>query len=114
MSESLPLFNSLAHAADDAERLELLAAASPQDLERLAGALAYHIMHSETAAAIAAERRAHAKFAAALEAAADDAERLAAIEAARRLHGSAWLAAWSWKRGAGYEQWVQFYREKIA
>ena len=114
MSESLPLFNILAHAASDAERLELLAAAAPQDLERLHGELTHAAMLSETAAALEAVRRAHAKFSAALEAAADDAERLAAIEAARRLHGSAWLAAWSWQRSAGYEQWVQFYREKIA
>ena len=114
MSESLPLFNILAHAASDAERLELLAAASPQDLERLAGALAYHIMHSETAAAIAAERRAHAKFAAALEAAADDAERLAVIEAARRSHGSAWLAEWAWWCSAPYDAHVRRYQEKIA
>ena len=114
MTDFTPLFTRLHCATSDAERLELLAAASPQDLERLHGEMTHAAMLSETAAAIAAERRAHAKFAAALEAAANDAERLAAIEAARRLHGSAWLAAWSWKRGAGYEQWVQFYREKIA
>ncbi len=114
MSESLPLFNILAHAASDAERLELLGKAAPQDLERLHGELTYRSMLSETAAAIAAERRAHAKFSAALEAAADDAERLAVIEAARRSHGNGWLAEWSWQRSAGYEQWVQFYREKIA
>ena len=114
MTDFTPLFTRLHCAADDSERLALLADAAPQDLERLAGALAYHTMHSEAAAAIAAERRAHAKFSAALEAAADDAERLAVIEAARRSHGNGWLAEWSWQRSAGYEQWVQFYREKIA
>ena len=114
MTDFTPLFTRLHCAADDSERLALLADAAQQDLERLAGALAYHTMHSEAADAIAAERRAHAKFSAALEAAADDAERLAVIEAARRSHGNGWLAEWSWQRSAGYEQWVQFYREKIA
>ena len=114
MTDFTPLFTRLHCAADDSERLALLADAAPQDLERLHAELTYGAMIAETSAILAAERRAHAKFAAALEAAADDAERLAAIEAARRSHGSAWLSEWAWQRSAGYEQWVQFYREKIA
>ena len=113
MSESLPLFNILARAADDAERLALLEDAAPQDLERLHAELAYRAMIAETSAAIAAERRAHAKFSAALEAAADDAERLAVIEAARRSHGSAWLAEWAWWCSAPYDAHVRRYQEKI-
>ena len=114
MTDFTPLFTRLHCAASDAERLALLEDAAPQDLERLAGALAYHTMHSEAAAAIAAERRAHAKFSAALEAAADDAERLAVIEAARRSHGSAWLAEWAWWCSAPYDAHVRRYQEKIA
>lgn len=113
MTDSTPLFASLHYAASDAERLELLENASPQDLERLHGELTHHAMIAESNAAIAAERRAHARFSAALEAAGTDAERLALLEAAQRSHGNGWLAEWASWRSAGYEQWVQFYREKI-
>ena len=107
------LYAALRRAETDAERLDALRAASPEELAALYAALLYRNMIAESTGAALQENASFAGFSAALGAAWSDAERRAAIEAARAEHGEAWLARWVQSRTSTPEKWILRYREAI-
>jgi hypothetical protein len=107
------LYAALRRAETDAERLDALRAASPEELAALYAALLYRNMIAESTAAALQENASFAAFSAALGAASSDAERRAVIEAARAEHGEAWLARWVQSRTSTPEKWILRYREAI-
>jgi hypothetical protein len=86
------LLQQLESATDNAERAALLGAASPQELTRLRGELAYRALMAEASAALAA----FDTFTEALASAPDDEARLKVIAEAEAEHGADWLAGWAW------------------
>jgi hypothetical protein len=104
---------SLDAAPDDAARQALLARCPPALLEAVNATLCYRRFRHETDAASAAEAAAFAAFTQQLDAAADDAERLAVIEAARRdpQRGGAFVSEWTWRRAASAADWLRRYFE---
>lgn len=107
------LYSVLRRAQNDAERLEALRVASPEDLHALYAALTYRRLIAECTAAALQENASFAAFSAALGAASSDAERRAVIETARAEHGEAWLARWVQSRSRTTEQHIRAYRETI-
>jgi hypothetical protein len=109
----MTLYAALRRAETDAERLDALRAASPEELAALYAALIYRNMIAECTAATLQENASFAEFSAALGAASSDAERVAVIEAARGEHGAEWLARWVQSRTSTPEKWILRYREAV-
>ena len=86
---------------DDAQRAQVLAAATPEQRHELMGELAYRNMVAECAAATVAEDAAHAAFARQIEDAPDDAARQRIIVAC----DPEFMAEWLWQQRAGAEDW---------
>ena len=107
------LYAALRRAETDAERLDALRAASPEELAALYAALLYRNMIAESTAAALQENASFAAFSAALEAAPSDAERVELIDSAKAEHGEAWLARWVQSRTSTPEKWILRYRETI-
>ena len=107
------LYAALRRAETDAERLEALRAASPEELAALHGTLIYRNMIAECTAAALQENASFAAFSAALEAAPSDAERMVVIDSAKAEHGAEWLARWVQSRTSTPEKWILRYREAI-
>ena len=107
------LYAALRRAETDAERLEALRAASPEDLHALYAGLIYRRLIAECTAAALQENASFAAFSAALHAASSDADRMELIAAARAEHGEAWLTRWVQSRSRTTEQHIRAYREAI-
>ena len=107
------LYAALRRAETDAERLDALRAASPEELAALHGTLIYRNMIAECTTAALQENASFAAFSAALEAAPSDAERVELIDSAKAEHGEAWLARWVQSRTSTPEKWILRYREAI-
>ena len=107
------LYAALRRAETDAERLDALRAASPEELAALHGTLIYRNMIAECTTAALQENASFAAFSAALEAAPSDAERMELIEAAKAEHGAEWLGRFVERRTSTPEKWILRYREAI-
>ena len=107
------LYAAICRAETDAERLDALRAASPEDLHALYAGLIYRRLIAECTAATLQENASFAAFSAALEAAPSDAERVELIDSAKAEHGEAWLARWVQSRTSTPEKWILRYRETI-
>ena len=107
------LYAALRRAETDAERLDALRAASPEDLHALYAGLIYRRLIAECTAATLQENASFAAFSAALEAAPSDAERMELIEAAKAEHGAEWLGRFVERRTSTPEKWILRYREAI-
>ena len=109
----MTLYAALRRAETDAERLEALRAASPEDLHALHAGLIYRRLIAECTAAALQENASFAAFSAALGAASSDAERVELIDSAKAEHGAEWLARWVQSRSRTTEQHIRAYREAI-
>ena len=107
------LYAALRRAETDAERLDALRAASPEELAALHGTLIYRNMIAECTTAALQENASFAAFSAALGAASSDGERMELIASAKAGHGEAWLARWVQSRTSTPEKWILRYRETI-
>ena len=107
------LYSVLRRAQNDAERLEALRVASPEDLHALYAGLIYRRLIAECTAATLQENASFAAFSAALEAAPSDPERVELIDSAKAEHGAEWLARWVQSRSRTTEQHIRAYRETI-
>ena len=109
----MTLYAAIRRAQNDAERLDALRAASPEELAALHAALTYRRLIAECTAAALQENASFAAFSAALHAASSDADRMELIAAARAEHGEAWLGRWLQSRSRTTEQHIRAYRETI-
>ena len=109
----MTLYAAIRRAQNDAERLDALRAASPEELAALHAALTYRRLIAECTAAALQENASFAAFSAALEAAPSDAERVELIDSAKTEHGAEWLARWVQSRTSTPEKWILRYREAI-
>ena len=107
------LYAAICRAETDAERLDALRAASPEDLHALYAGLIYRRLIAECTAAALQENASFAAFSATLGAASSDGERMELIEAAKAEHGEAWLGRWVQSRTSTPEKWILRYREIV-
>ena len=107
------LYAALRRAETDAQRLDALRAASPEELAALYAALIYRNMIEECTTAALQENASFAAFSAALEAAPSDAERVELIDSAKTEHGAEWLGRFVERRTSTPEKWILRYREAI-
>ena len=107
------LYAAICRAQNDAERLDALRAASPEDLHALYAGLIYRRLIAECTAAALQENASFAAFSAALHAASSDADRMELIAAARGEHGAEWLGRFVERRTSTPEKWILRYREIV-
>ena len=109
MTEAHTLLAALDAATCDAERSALIAAAPLAVLDALRATLAYRTLIDGTAREMQEEATAQAAFTRSLQAAPDDAARLAII----RATAPAFVAEYQWVQRATSDRWMKRYLQMI-